>query len=195
MASLSPGTLALLVLAPLIAWRVWARFRRLTGKQRLSKYRPPITITIFTLLVVLVALPSTAHPERLLPLIAGLTLGAALGTWGLGKTTFEPTPQGLFYTPNAHLGIALSLLFVARMAWRLVEIYVLSPTVPRNATEFAQSGLTLFVFGILAAYFIRYAIGLARWRAGVLRRKREREEKAREAATAEDSPPPPGNEA
>jgi hypothetical protein len=39
----------------------------------------------------------------------------------------------------------------------------------------ARSPLTLAVFGLVAGYYISYAIGLARWRFRVLRAKRERE--------------------
>jgi len=49
-----------------------------------------------------------------LTLVAGAGFGAALGLYGLRLTKFEQTAQGLFYTPSAHLGIALSLLFVGR---------------------------------------------------------------------------------
>ena len=82
----------------------------------------------------------------------------------------------MFYTPNAHLGIALSLLFVARLAYRFVEVFVIAPAAPRSGAEFAQSPLTLAVFGLLAGYYISYAIGLVRWRARVFRAKWAREE-------------------
>jgi hypothetical protein len=85
----------------------------------------------------------------------------------LRKTAFEATPQGLFYTPNAHIGIALSLLFVARVAYRLIEIYMMDPTTPRDMNDFARSPLTLAVFGLLAGYYIAYAAGLIRWRHGL----------------------------
>ena len=143
------------------------------GRQRLSKYRAPITLVIFSVLVVLVALPSLSHPDRLVWLLFALGVGFALGLFGLKRTGFEAIPrQGLFYTPNAPLGIALSLLFVARIAYRLYEVYVIDPTAPRSASEFVQSPLTVAVFGLLAGYYISYAVGLARWRARVLRAKR-----------------------
>ena len=100
--------------------------------------------------------------------------GAALGRYGLRKTTFEAVPGSLFYTPNAHLGIALSLLFILRIVYRIAEVYVLAPTLDRGSSEFAQSPLTLFVFGLLAGYYVSYAVGLALWRAKVLRAKRLR---------------------
>jgi hypothetical protein len=166
----APGssTVALLVLLPLLAWRIYARFRRMVGRQRLSRVRPWITIAIFTTLVVLLALAALSRPERLVWLGGGLLLGAALAQYGLQRTKFEPTREGLYYTPNAHLGIALSLLFVARIIFRAVQVYVIEPTVPHDPSDFARTPLTLAVFGVLAGYYIAYAIGLARWRAGAM---------------------------
>lgn len=169
------STATYLSLGALVAWRIYARIRRLVGRQRLSKYRAPVTLVVFPLLLVLVALPSLHRPSNLLALAAALACGAALGVFGLRRTRFEAIAgQGLFYTPNAHLGIALSLVFVARLAYRFVEVFVLAPAVPRSAGEFAQGPLTLSVFGLLAGYYVSYAIGLLRWRIRVLRAKKAR---------------------
>ena len=113
----------MLVLLPLVAWRVYSRFRRMVGRQRLSKVRPWVTLTLFPALLALLSFAVHRHPEQLLWLVLGLGLGSLLGVFGLSKTHFEPTPAGLFYTPNAHLGIALSLLFVVRIGYRLIELY------------------------------------------------------------------------
>lgn len=173
-----PTSITLLVLLPLVVWRMVARVRRLVGRQRASRIRPWITLAVFPLVILLLALAGWhSHPLRLLWLAGGLAVGGALGVYGLRKTTFEPTPQGLFYTPNAHLGIALSLLFAARIVWRLVEVFVLHPPgAGTNPDDFASSPLTLAVFGVLAGYYISYAVGLVRWRARVFRAKRLREE-------------------
>lgn len=170
------STVAYVSLGVLVAWRVYARFRRMIGPQRLSKYRGPITLAVFPALVLLVALPSLAHPINLLWLAIALGCGAALGRFGLRRTQFEAIPgKGFFYTPNAHLGIALSSLFVVRLAYRAVEVFVFAPSEPRSAAEFAQSPLTLFAFGLLAGYYISYAVGLVSWRARVLRAKAARQ--------------------
>jgi hypothetical protein len=176
-----PSTLALLIIVPLLAWRVYSRFRRMVGRQRLSRVRPWITLAIFPMLVLLLTFASLTHPQRLGWLGAGLALGAALGVYGLRRTRFEPTPEGFFYTPNAHLGIALSLLFVGRILYRLVEVHAFEPAGPAATQDFVRSPLTLAVFGLLAGYYIAYAIGLVRWRSRVLREKRMREAKEEDA--------------
>jgi hypothetical protein len=153
----------------------------MVGRQRLSRVRLWITLTIFPALIVLLVYAAHAHWERLGWLAAGLGAGSVLAVYGLRLTSFEPTPQGLFYTPNAHLGIALSLLFVGRILYRLVEVYGINTTAFPSAADFVRSPLTLAVFGLLAGYYIAYAIGLARWRNRILRAKRERESRQRDA--------------
>lgn len=159
-----PSLLPLLVVVPLLAWRFYSRLRRLIGRQKLSKYRPWVTLTIFPLIVLLLGFAARAHPERLALLAVGLAAGAWLGVFGLEKTKFEATPEGLYYTPNVHLGIALSSLFFARIVYRFVEIYFLDPGLPRGLDDFARSWLTQSVFGLLAGYYMSYAVGLLRWR-------------------------------
>ena len=46
MATLSPATITVLILIPLIIWRVYSRIRRMVGRQRPSKVRPWITLTV-----------------------------------------------------------------------------------------------------------------------------------------------------
>ena len=177
-----PSTLTLFILLPLIAWRMYARVRKLVGRQRLSNIRPWITLVIFPLILAALAFLAREHIDRLSYLVGGLIVGAGLAVFGLKKTVFEPTPQGLFYTPNAHLGIALSILFFCRIVYRMLEVYVLNPVDNQDTLSFAASPLTLVVFGLLASYYIGYAIGLLRWRFAVLRAKAKREALAEPAS-------------
>jgi hypothetical protein len=163
----SAPTITLLILLPLLGWRVYMRFKRMVGRQHLTKVRPWVTVTLFPALLVLLAYFSSLHLERLGMLAAGVAAGAALGMFGLSKTKFEATPGGLFYTPNAHLGIALSLLFAGRVAYRLVTVMVLNQGTPPPSNDFARSPLTLAIFGLLAGYYVTYAVGLLRWRSRV----------------------------
>jgi hypothetical protein len=162
----SPATLTLVVLLPLLAWRVYSRIRRMVGRQKLRQVRPWVTLVLFPLLIALLALASLARPQSLALLAGGVAAGVALSIYGLRRTKFEVAPEGWFYTPNAHLGIALSLLFVARILYRIVEVYYINPGVPHDMQDFGRSPLTLAVFGLLAGYYVGYAAGLVRWRYG-----------------------------
>jgi len=167
-----PGTTVLpfLIFLPLIGWRLYRRVRNSIGRQKLSKVRPWITLTVFPLLILLVGFAAVAHPPSLAWLAGGVLIGAALGIFGLGKTVFENTSQGMFYTPNAHLGIALSVVFAGRVLYRMFELYSLDPGAQPASMDVSRSPLTLAIFGLLAGYYVTYAVGLVRYR---LRSSRE----------------------
>ena len=150
-----------LILA-LVAWRLYARSRRLIGRQSLSKWRPWVTVTLFPLLLAVLGILSRHQPPVLWALGGGAVAGIGLGILGLKLTKFETTPTGVFYTPSAHLGIALSTVLVLRIAYRFIQA---SPAVSTGAPpgSYSSSPMTLLIFGALALYYITYAIGLIRW--------------------------------
>jgi hypothetical protein len=162
----SPSILVPIAVAALIAWRFYFRVRRMVGRQRFSPRRPWVTVTLIPLLVIVLLLGSFAHPLAPLGLpglLGGAALGVALGVFGLRLTRFEHTPQGLFYTPSAHLGILLSVLLLLRIGYRMAQAYMASGTVTGPAPGNAQSPLTLLIFGAFAGYYVTYAIGLLLW--------------------------------
>jgi hypothetical protein len=156
-------------IAALVVWRIYSRIKRMVGRQRLSRVRPWLTVVLFPLLAGLLLLASLDQPEASGALVGGVVLGCALGWYGLRLTKFEASPIGLFYTPNAHLGIALSLLLIGRLAYRAVQVYAAHGSFQADSATFAGSPLTLVIFGTLAGYYVAYAAGLLRWkhRAGV----------------------------
>jgi hypothetical protein len=152
----------------LIAWRLHARIRRMIGRQRLSTARPWFTIALLPLILVLLLAAGTLHPVAGVATAAGSTIGIGLGALGTRLTRFEATSAGLFYTPNAHLGIALSLLLVLRIAYRLAT-QVMGRGMAPAAMRPGDSPLTMAILGMLVGYYVAYAIGLLRWRAQVVR--------------------------
>ena len=157
-----------LAIGAFIIWRVYKRISRLVGRQRLHPVRPWATLIIFPLLLALISLGALAHPNSLLALAGGVALGIGLGIYGKRLTRFEVTPEGLFYTPNAHLGIALSLLFIGRLAYRFIHLSLVSPGDPSmDASQFGNSPITLLIFGTLAGYYTAYAFGLLQWKRSV----------------------------
>jgi hypothetical protein len=151
-------------IAALIGWRLVSRVRRMVGRQRLSTVRPWLTVCLVPVVLVGLLIVALAHPWVALALVAGVAIGVALGLYGLRLTIFEPTAEGLFYTPNAYLGIALSLLLIVRLGWRAVELYTSEIPIATPPVDFARSPLTLLIVGTLAGYYITYAVGLLRWR-------------------------------
>ncbi len=152
--------------ALLIAWRMYSRIRRMVGRQKSKAFRHWLTLIIFPSILAMFAITAFTHPESEAALAVGIAAGAGLAVWGLKKTRFETTPAGYFYTPNAHIGIALSVLFLARIAYRFYEVSVLTGAQSASQMQdFGRSPLTLLVFGTLAGYYVVYAAGILRWRA------------------------------
>lgn len=171
----STTTLTVIALLPLLVWRMHARVRRLVGRQRIGRIRPWITLILFPLILGLLSLaafaPPHPQPHKLAWLALGLAAGAALSLYGLRRTDFEATREGLFYTPHAPLGVVLSVLFIARIAWRIGELLIVGPV--QNA-EFTMSPWTLAPVGMFAGYFMGYSAGLIRWRLRYFAQKKAR---------------------
>jgi hypothetical protein len=168
-------TVTLLALLPLIAWRLYARVRRMIGRQRLSRIRPWVTLVAFPLLLAFLVLAVFAvhgQPQRLVWLALGWVAGIALAVFGLKRTRFEATPEGLFYTPDTHLGVAISLLFAGRVVYRIAQLLIVGPPPAGQPDPFTTSPSTLALIGLLAGYFMGYAAGLLRWRFAVRRAAR-----------------------
>jgi len=155
----NPQLITVLVMLPLIGWRMYSRIRRMVGRQRSTSVRPWITVVALPILLSLIALASMAHPATLGALLGGIAAGIVLGVYGLKLTKFEKTAEGLFYTPNAHLGIALSLLLVGRVIYRVVQVSTVA-----TANSFGSSPFTMAILGTLAGYYVSYAIGHLLWR-------------------------------
>ncbi|AMP02197.1 putative membrane protein [Collimonas arenae] len=152
-------------IAALIVWRLYSRIRRTVGRQKLSNVRPWITICFFTWLVGMLLLGSITNTAHAAAIAGGVLLGAGLGVFGHRLTKFEKTSEGMFYTPSLHLGIALSLLFIVRIGYRAIQLfYFSSEPVVWPSANLSGSPLTLLIFGILAGYYVTYAIGLLHWR-------------------------------
>jgi hypothetical protein len=160
----NPQLVAILVMSPLIGWRMYSRIRRMVGRQRSTSVRPWIPVIAFPILLCLVAIASMTHPAALAALLGGIAAGVGLGIYGLKLTKFEKTEEGLFYTPNAHLGIALSLLLVGRLIYRVVQVSTIA-----NANSFGSNPMTIAILGMLGGYYVTYAIGHLLWRSRINR--------------------------
>jgi hypothetical protein len=151
------------VLAPLVAWRVYSRIKRLTTRQHSRTWRHRTTLVFFPLLLALVLLGAAGNPVALAALGAGGVAGVGLGTLAISRTVFEQADGMFWFTPHAPIGAVVALLFIGRMGWRTYELYVSGGSVTNH--DFIKSPVTMLVFGILAAYYMTYAVGLLRWRA------------------------------
>ena len=150
---------------PLIAWRVYQRVRRNIGRQKSRLWRHWAGTVLCPLLLALFALVAFRSPTAEAALLAGIAGGVGAATWGLRLTRFERDGTDWYYTPNAYLGIGLSMLLVGRVLYRMYEIYVAGgmPHAQRS-DELARSPLTLAILGLVFGYYAAYSFGLLRWR-------------------------------
>lgn len=158
-----PSMFASIGIITLVLWRLYARIRRSIGRQEFKRRRVIMTLVVFAAVMALLLAISIMHPLSAMTLCAGACAGALLGIYGLRLTRFEITELGHFYTPNAHLGIALSLLFVGRLVYRFLHLQMIGDVPTGPPMDFTRSPLTLLIFATLAGYYVSYAIGLLRW--------------------------------
>ena len=161
---LNPQMLVFAIASPLIVWRMYSRFKRLVGRQKSTSVRPWIPVILFPILITLISISLVTHSLALIALLGGVAIGVALGIYGLKLTKFEKTDEGLFYTPNAHLGIALSSLMFVRILYRMMGFFFNNAAANPAANNFGSSPLTMLIFGTLAGYYVTFAIGHLRWR-------------------------------
>ena len=158
---------ALLGFGALVAWRLYRRTRKLVMRQHFSLRRSRMSLVFFPLLLILFLVGSYTHPLAVAAEIGGVLIGVVLAVYGLRHTKYENTAEGLYYTPNAHIGIALSVLLVARVAYRFFQMYASTNAFAQPPQDFARSPLTLLIFGTTAGYYAWYALGLIRWQRSV----------------------------
>jgi hypothetical protein len=159
----------ILLLAALVIWRVGSRVMRLTMRQPVRPLSLRVRSAVLALVILLMFATTLKHPLVLEALLAGLAGGVAAGWFGLHGSTYENTPDGLFYTPHRGLGAAIALLFVGRIIYRGVQFANTPNLVSGGGLDagpmaaLGRSPLTMGLFGLFAAYVITYSIGVLIW--------------------------------
>jgi hypothetical protein len=149
------------IIVPFVAWRVVVRLRRLLVRQRYSLAIQWVRAGSLALLTTFIALIAIAENSSSIGLAVGLAAGALLGAWGVRLTTFEDVEGELHFQPDRYLGLALALLLLGRIAWRLLA----GPIDQEGWTlaAFVRNPSTMLLFGLFSAHLIVYAIGLIWW--------------------------------
>ncbi|MCC2974215.1 hypothetical protein [Massilia sp. IC2-476] len=163
MEDLSITTLALLVLTPLLVWRVYNRIKARMVRQRSIVSRHYTGVLVFGAMILVPLVQLFDRPVNMAALLAGAAFGTGWSMWALKHTRFEDTEQGYFFTPPARLGILMAMILVARILYLGVEIYAnqgKGVPVPRLTDE----PLTMLCVGLTAGYFEWYSMGLLQWR-------------------------------
>jgi hypothetical protein len=149
-----------LVVAVFVGWRIYIRLKRNIGEQQFRPKRLKFYTVVFSLATVGCGVLSVGHQPVMLGWLAGTVLGVGLGWLSLRLTTFSTVAAGRFYTPNAHIGIGLSLLFIGRLLYRVFAIYSNLSFGGQPVPALGHSALTFLTFELLAGYYIAYSLGV-----------------------------------
>lgn len=154
-----------LIVSLLIGFSIYRRARRSIGRQPVRTARLWIRVGILGAVGGILLAASMIKATLLESLAAGIAGGILLAAIGLRHTRFESTAEGQFYTPHTYIGLLVMALFIARIAYRIMSIYVapraLAP--PENPFgQYQRSPLTLAVFGLLIGYYVVFNLGILR---------------------------------
>jgi hypothetical protein len=161
----APSWLPTLIFIPLIGWGLYRRFRRTFGRQAVTPRRMVARMVLLGVVCGLLVGTSDLSPTTLGAAGAGLAGGIALALVGLRLTRYEVTAEGRFYVPNGWIGLAVTALFLGRLAGRLFTMSERMAAVQAEGSPFAgmqRSALTMGLFCLLAGYYVGYYAGVLR---------------------------------
>ncbi|HEX3395206.1 MAG TPA: hypothetical protein VHS76_00815 [Steroidobacteraceae bacterium] len=155
-----------LILAILLVFLIYRRFRRNFGQQPMRPVRMVVRIVLL-LVVGCLLLPSALRSAALMSaVLGGIAVGVALAVWGAAQTRFLRSSGQLFYVPHTYTGVAVSFLFLGRLIYRLVQMYgnmhaahaagAGSPSPALAPAGMLKSPLTLGLFFVLMGYYVCY---------------------------------------
>jgi hypothetical protein len=153
------------LIAALVVFVIYRRLRRSFGQQLLRPVRMQVRIVVLAIVgcfLLPVALRSSAFAAAVL---GGAACGVALASWGAARTGYLRVDGKLYYVPHTYTGIAVSLLFLGRLVYRLLQVYGnahANHVVTANADQafapaaLVQSPLTVALFFVLMGYYVCY---------------------------------------
>ncbi len=151
------------LVAAFVVFMVYRRLRRSFGRQLLSKKRMGIRIAVLALIGCAVAATVAFKSMAFFgAMILGIAAGVALGLWGANRTRFEKVGGVLNYVPHTYTGIAVSLLFLGRLAYRLVALYGHGQGAPDTGSP-VKSPFTLGLLYVFVGYYVCY-LSLVLWK-------------------------------
>jgi hypothetical protein len=143
---------------------LYRRVRRNIGRQAVSPTRMRFRMGTLSVVGVLFAFFAMRDISLIGGLLAGVAGGALLAWFGLKHTQFERTEGGVFYTPHTYIGLAVSALLIARLAYRFIILYPTMQAAAQNDQNgfeaYQRSPLTLAIFGVLIGYYVFYYAGV-----------------------------------
>jgi hypothetical protein len=154
------------LLAALVVFAIYRRFRRSFGRQELRPKRMILRMVILALVACALLPMALRSGQFLWAELVGAVLGVGLASWGAPRTRFQMYQERLHYVPHTYTGIVVSLLFLGRLVFRLVQAYtaaraphVAAATDPSQAfapASMVRSPLTVGILFVLVSYYVYY---------------------------------------
>ncbi len=154
----APASIQPLLFSGLFGWVYYRRIRGSFGRQPWRPTRVSIRLGLLGLALLGLLSAAVFVPNAALAVGAGLAIGGLLALLALRHTHVELSDGQRYYTPNPWIGGALSLLLVARLAWRMG-----SGVFTGGAAQMGQnaSPLTLGIAATMVGYYLVNGGGLA----------------------------------
>jgi hypothetical protein len=162
------------LLAALVVFAIYRRLRRSFGRQVLSPKRMILRIALLAVVGCMLLPLGLRSGQFLTAELVGAALGIGLGLWGAERTRFQMYGDRMHYVPHTYTGIAVSLLFLGRLVFRIVQVYSgaghladahVADAHVASAADASQafvpaymlrSPLTVGIFFVLAGYYLCY---------------------------------------
>jgi hypothetical protein len=155
------------LLAALVVYGVYRRFRRNFGRQLLRPARMMVRSVLLAVIGCCLLPMALRSAQFLSGELVGAALGIGMALWGAQRTRFQMYEGRLHYVPHTYTGIAVSLLFLGRLVFRFVQVYAgyhatadhLQATYPSQGflpAAMVRSPLTVGIFFVLVGYYVCY---------------------------------------
>lgn len=158
--------LVVLALVAFIPLALVQRYRMGVARQRARRWLATINMIGFgvsgLMFMLTAAVTAIWLPGAFVYTIGGLAFGYVLGVAGVWLTRWEPTPAGLYFTPNRWLVLSLTLVVAGRLLlgfWRAWDAW--SPGVD-HASWAAAAGLakSMAAGAVVLGYYFVYWSGV-----------------------------------
>jgi hypothetical protein len=154
------------LIALLVVFLIYRRFRRNFGQQRLRPVRIQVRVALLLLIGCLLLPAAFRSAAFMSAVLAGIVVGVALAMWGAARTRFLRVSGQLYYVPHTYTGLAVSFLFLGRLVYRLIQVsgnmhavHAAGADTANQAfapTSMLQSPLTLGLYFVLMGYYVCY---------------------------------------
>lgn len=148
-----------------VGFMLYRRFKRTVGFQKLTPSRFRFRITVFGIIGCLFLYLGFLHPLNLIADGVGLVCGLVLSHFAIKHTQLEKREDGWYYSTHLGVQVAVLLLLVARIGYKLLTMYTMPPEVLAAANadpaqQFTKDPLTVGVFFVLVSFYIRFLLHL-----------------------------------